>query len=447
MRSYSLHRRALQAFAVPLAAAIAVTAVIASALVFLTVSAIEDTRMQQSAQLLALLAKHEAAERDALDELGDNVRRLPGGVLEPRTEFRIWSDLGLVTQSRNMPAVARQTEAGFHTVRADRAWRVYVLNRDDPAASVELAEPADVRLALTAEVILALCIPMALLGVAVAGIGSLLVRKALLPVNALSGDLDAREAADIRPVEVTEVPQEVAPLVDALNGLFARLRDAFEREREFSDNAAHELRTPLAGLKLRAQLAAERMRDNPEMAADLDRLSEAVDRAAAVIDQLLVFARVSGRTDDAPVDISELVADVARGLAPMVMARDIEFSADIAPGLTVRGNAGALRMAVGNLIENAAKFTPPGGNIWVRAAEGEDGASISVADDGPGIAEGEEERIFQRFWRGNRTGSGSGLGLAIVDKVIRAHGGRVQVRRLEPHGLDIGFVLPGEPAA
>lgn len=442
MKSYSLHRRALQAFAVPLAVAVAVTAVIAWALVFSTISAIEDTRMQQSAQLLALLAKHEAAERDALDELSDNVQRLPGGMPDARTEFRIWSDSGLVTQSPSMPSIARQTESGFHTVRAGRAWRVYVLNRDNPTASVELAEPSDVRVAMTAEVILALCIPMALLGLAVAGIGSLLVLKALKPVNALSADLDAREAADIRPVAVAELPGEVAPLVEALNSLFARLRDAFEREREFSDNAAHELRTPLAGLKLRAQLVAERMRDNPDLVEDLDRLSEAVDRTAAVIDQLLTFARVSGRAEGVRIDLSELVADVARGQAPMIIARDIDFSADIAPGLAVYGNAGTLRIAIGNLIENAAKFTPAGGKMSVRVTGAHDGVTVSVCDDGPGIAEGEEEHIFQRFWRGDRTGSGSGLGLAIVDKVIRTHGGHVQARRLAPHGLDIGFVLP-----
>lgn len=444
MRYYSLRARTRRAFRLPLVLAVLVVVVVGAVVSYASISVQRDEQMRQNANVLLLLASHEAMEGDSVGEVEAPGPIFPLHVVEGRSEFRIWSVDGELTRSAGMPKVERLRPAGFHDLMVDgRRWRIHVAERAEPPISVELAEPYDRRLLMTAEMVLTLAVPTALLALAVMLIGSREVKRALQPLEALSAQLDRRHADDLTLVTDAELPSEVAPMVDALNRLFARLAAAFDREREFSDNAAHELRTPLAALKARAQLVERRLRADPEYAEDLAQLVAAVDRAAGIIDRLLEIARLSSPDEVfVPFDLSRAVEEVARDEAPTAIARGISFGAEIEPGVDLVGNEAAMRVAVRNVLENAAKFAPAGGAISIRLARCGDGASIEVLDDGPGIPEGEEQRMFERFRRGRTAASGSGLGLAIVDKVARMHGGTAEARRRQPTGLSVRITLP-----
>lgn len=444
MKYYSLRRRTLRAFMAPMLIAMALITLVAALLAYSNISDIDDQQMDQSARLLMLLAKHEAAERDSLEQVEGTLPMFPTRLIDTRSEFRIWSDSGVVTQSDGMPNLPRFAVAGFSNSEVDgTSWRIYVLKQSNPAISVELAEPGSLRTWLTAEMMVSLIVPFALLGLAVAAIGSWQIRRALEPLVRLSTQLDKREGQDLAPVGGSELPEEVAPLVVALNHLFGRVRDAFDREREFSDNAAHELRTPLAALKTRAQLVTGKLSSQPELRADMGQFVEALDRAAHVIDRLLEFARLSGPSHvDAVLDLSALVEDVAREAGPDAIAKRIEYGVDIAPGVLVSGNSATLRLAMRNIVENAVKFTPRGGEIAIGLVRNQGWARVVVSDDGPGLQPGDEQRVFERFWRANSEQPGSGLGLALVAKVAAAHGGHAVARRRIPNGLDVELSLP-----
>lgn len=447
---YSLRRRTLNAFLLPLIVAAVAVTLAACLFAYRDVSAQRDEHMRQTAGLLLLLGRHEAAERDGLGDVEGNSPMLPDRIEGSEAEFRIWSDIGVVTQSSGMPSLPRRTPPGFHTMKIDGiAWRILATSRggapsSDSAITVELAEPVLLREWQAVRLVLSLAIPLALLVIAVAVISSQQVGKAMQPLQDLSAQLDRRDAADLSLVGYSALPWELAPLVKALNGLFLRLRDAFEREREFSDNAAHELRTPVAALKTRAQLLERKLAANPEAASDVSQFIQAVDRTAYVIDRLLEFARMTGPSAAlSEFDLSSAIEDEARMLAPMALAKPLSLEVDITPGFRLRGAEDALRLAFRNLFLNAIKFTPPEGRIALRLAHAKEGWTLSLTDNGPGIEPGDEERMFERFWRGNTAHPGSGLGLALVRRVAEMHGGRAFARRVEPEGLTVGFTLPG----
>lgn len=443
MTAYSLKVRTRRAFLRPLALAIAVVVLLGTFLTYENVSGLRDQQMRQDARFLLLLASHEAEEGDAVGDIEapDPLTTAEAGA-EGR-EFRVWSARGEITRSTAMPDFGPGRPPGFRDEVADgRRWRVYVLTRGSNGIGIELAETHATRWKIVAGIVLSLAVPLALLSAAVIFIGSRAVKRALLPLERLSSDLDRRDGDDFSLVAGDDLPQEVRPLLVALNRLFDRLGQTLEREREFSDNAAHELRTPLAALKARSQVVERKLRANPELAVDLRRFIESVDRAAGVIDRLLAFSRLSPQEGFAPFDLTAAIGDVTREVAPLGLAKAIGIEVEIAPDLRFTGNETGIRHAARNMLENAFKFTPSGGRVTVSLASAGDDIVIAVADTGPGIGAGEESRIFERFHRGQDPQAGSGLGLALVERVARLHGGQATATRLEPHGLKVSLRLP-----
>lgn len=449
---YSLRRRTLNAFLLPLVLAAGIVVLLASAFAYSAISAQHDEQMRQTAALLVLLGRHEATERDGLGDVESSTPMFPREIEGSEVEFRIWSDVGIVTGSSEMPDFGGRMPAGFssRTVKGVE-WRVFAttsapLVQGGSPVTVELAEPEGLRRRQTVRIVLSLGLPLALMVLAVALIGSQQVRRAMRPIGDLTDDLDSRDAGDLRQVDATSLPQELAPLVQALNDLFRRLEDAFEREREFTDNAAHELRTPVAALKARAQILERKLAGNAEAEAAVAQFNETVDRTAYVIDRLLEFARLTAPGKGmAEFDLTALIEDEARMLAPLVINKPLALSVEFDPGVRIVGAEDAVRLAFRNVLLNAIKFTPGGGTIDLVLRREPGGAMLSVADSGPGIAEGEEERIFERFWRGSSSIPGSGLGLALVARVARMHGGSCKAVRRSPTGLEIVLRLPEVP--
>jgi len=253
------------------------------------------------------------------------------------------------------------------------------------------------------------------------------VGSALEPLRRLTAQVKARrvDALDALPAE--RLPDEVQPLVLALNDLLGRLRAALERERAFMADAAHELRTPLTALHLQMGMLA-RASGEAEREVAMGTLSAGVQRAIRLIEQMLALARQEPRPDSerSPVRLDELSREVVTELVPLADARRIDLGIAAAQPATIAGDADSLRTLLRNLVDNAVRYTPPGGRVDVTVEAGPSAASVTVTDDGPGIPPEERARVFDRFYRRARTEPpGSGLGLAIVKAIAEAHAATV----------------------
>lgn len=266
------------------------------------------------------------------------------------------------------------------------------------------------------------------------------VHRAMRPLAEVSKAARAIVPGQGGRLDPTAVPAEVAPLVEAINGTLSRLQDALERERRFTAEVAHTLRTPLAALRARIEGQPE----GPQKAA----LLGAVARIERLAGQLLLKARLeSGALDEAgDFDLVALLQDVAAETAPLFLGQNKMLIAH-APDhrIRCRGSRPAIEQAVLNLLDNAAKAAPPGSEVEILLRP--DG-TLLVRDRGPGFVNGETEELFAPFRRGRTSRwQGAGLGLAIVAEAVRRHGGELIVRNREGGGAEIGFRLPIEDPA
>jgi two-component system OmpR family sensor kinase len=275
------------------------------------------------------------------------------------------------------------------------------------------------------------------------------VTRGLRPLETVASAVKARTPSSLEPLPEERLPEEIRPVVTALNDLLPRLARALEMQRAFIADAAHELRTPLTAVRLQLQLA-ERAQDERERAAALASLRDGLDRTTHLVEQLLTLAReepggaaVRERGD---VDLAALAAEVVSSLSPFAESKSIDLGlARSEAGLVLRGEGEALRALLSNLVDNALRYTPRGGRVDVSAFRVPEGLVIEVHDTGPGIPPEERTRVFDRFYR--RAGAdlpGSGLGLAIVKSVAERHGATVTLDDgPDGHGLIARVVFAG----
>jgi signal transduction histidine kinase len=273
--------------------------------------------------------------------------------------------------------------------------------------------------------------PLLVLVLAVVGLLVFGLRRGLKPLDAAAADIAARSAATLAPIAAADVPREMAPLVASINGLMARLDSAMGAQRRFLADAAHELRTPLTALRLQQQLLA-RSTDEASRHEALARMEQGIDRAQRLLEQLLQISRAEPDGEALrlqTVDLAALAKETVAAFAPRAEHIGVDLGATTVPGLAVRGDLHQLRVLLNNLVDNALRHTPAGGVVDVGTAEREGRAALFVVDSGPGIAEAERERVFDRFFRGAeaRDGTGSGLGLAIVKAIATRHAAQVRL--------------------
>jgi two-component system OmpR family sensor kinase len=354
---------------------------------------------------------------------------------------QVWSLDGVrVYLSRPHAVLPQITTLGFATVSTSEGrWRVFGVQA--LTRVIQVAQPLSVREQRAAQLALQTLKPFALLLPVLALVIWFAVGHALEPLQRLTALVRARRVNALDPLPGANLPEEVTPLVLALNDLLARLAAALERERAFMADAAHELRTPLTALHLQMGMLA-RASDAGERATAMSSLSTGVQRAIRLVEQLLALARQEPRADAQrlTVRLDDLAREVVSELVPLADAGGIDLGVAAAQPSTVQGDPDALRTLLRNLVDNAVRYTPSGGRVDVTVAAGR----LTVTDTGPGIPPEERARVFDRFYR--RAGTeppGSGLGLAIVKTIAAAHGATVELTDgPERKGLSVVVAFP-----
>ena len=326
--------------------------------------------------------------------------------------------------------------------------------------TVDVAETTNKRTRAIRDIVLSSLFPELLIALATIGIVWFGVKRGLAPLSRLSEEIRSRSASDLRPIDAAQAPSEARPLVTALNVLLARADESGRNQQRFLANAAHQLRTPLAGLQAHAELVLAR--ELPvDVRADLERVREASVRAARLANQLLALARAEPggvRAESlVTLDLKELVERNVDEWVHRAWARNLDLGFELAEA-RVRGDALLLREAFANLVHNAIEYTPAGGRVTVRTGMRKDAGGaprpfLEVEDDGPGIPAGERAKVTERFYRIPGTpGTGSGLGLAIVREIAISHRAEIEISAGRPNvtgarGCRIALVFPAKSAA
>jgi two-component system, OmpR family, sensor kinase len=344
---------------------------------------------------------------------------------------QVWALDGVrVYLSRPHAELPQVTTLGFSTVSTrEGRWRVFGVQA--LTSVIQVAQPMSVRAQRAAELALQTLKPFALLLPVLALLIWFAVGHALEPLGRLTALVKARRVDALEPLPDARLPEEVRPLVGALNELLARLRTALGRERAFMADAAHELRSPLTALHLQMEMLSRASGESERVEA-MSTLSAGVQRAIRLVEQMLSLARQEPRAAAPPVPLrlDDLARESVAELVPLADAGRIDLGVAAAQPATVRGDADALRTLLRNLIDNAVRYTPAGGrvDVSVEPPTAVEGARLVVSDTGPGIGPEERARVFDRFYR--RAGTvppGSGLGLAIVKAIADAHGATIQL--------------------
>lgn len=370
---------------------------------------------------------------------GIPVGETPPGVGRPFDEdnfefvVQVWTADGLqVFQSSARAQLPQRAVLGFSNVQArNTTYRVFSMQSRSQV--IQVAQDMAVRREMATALALRTVAPIGVLAPVLMLLVWWVVGASLAPVSRVRRQVAARQADDLDEVSEAGVPDEIRPLVRELNLLFARVRQAFDAQKNFVADAAHELRSPLTALKLQAR-SLERATDEASRKLAIERLNAGIDRATRLVEQLMVLARQQANAASCASPQAVALAAVARlaveDTLGAAQARGIDLGIAVDDEGMIDGHPDALRIMLRNLLENAVKYTPSGGTVDVDLRRTADSIVLSVDDSGPGIPAPERERVFDRFYRVAGTeGSGSGLGLGIVKAIADTHSAKVSLDR------------------
>ncbi|HUY04626.1 MAG TPA: ATP-binding protein [Rhodocyclaceae bacterium] len=451
MKRFSLRRRLTLLLSLSLVLVWAATLLLSYREAREEVNELFDARLEESARTLMLLdlkrlrrlsaAEDLAAPEDDHDRDHDVAQRL---------SFQVWNRDGtLLLRSAQAPAAAFENAAGFRTIAVGgRTWRSVSLWQAQHGLQVRVFEPLRARQELAARVSQRMLMPLLVALPALALLIWFSIGRGFRPLAALSRAIAARDADNLDRITVDQVPAETLPLIDSLNQLLQRLAASLDKERSFTADAAHELRTPLAAIKVQAEVALA-AQDPGQRQRAVRHIVAGVDRTTHLVEQLLLLARIDhpDRNSWAPLDLGELAARCAARYADQAVGKDIELGVAAEAACLVSGDGMTLDVLIGNLIDNALRYTPAGGRVALTVARAGGRIVLAVRDNGPGIPAEARARIFDRFYRvGGHAAPGSGLGLSIVQRVAQSHGAEIDLDRgLDGRGLGLRLSFP--PAA
>ena len=344
---------------------------------------------------------------------------------------QVWTLDGVrIYLSRPHSVLPNITTLGFSTVTTSEGlWRVY--GAQAMTKVIQVAQPMRVRKEQAVDLALKTLRPFALLLPVLGFLIWIAVGRALQPLQRLTTLVKARRVDALDPLPNERLPDEVRPLVDALNDLLVRLGVALDRERAFMADAAHELRTPLTALHLQMGTLS-RAANEAERNDAMEKLSAGMQRAIRLVEQMLSLARQEPRVEPtrAPVPLADIARDVVAELVPLADAKQIDLGISNSQPAVVMGDPDALRTLTRNLVDNAVRYTPAGGRVDVSVENGSDSGQtlLKVVDNGPGIPPEERSRVLDRFYRRPGTSPpGSGLGMAIVKAIADTHGATLEL--------------------
>ncbi len=437
-RSDSLHQLLARWLLGPLAGLIVISAI---PTYFIAINAADDAYDRALLDPAIAIASHirlidNKIEIDlppvALDALRiDSVDRMYFQVLGPGNA-RIGGNASIPLPPLSSPATSSSNTSYYYADIEGSRVRIAALGvqHERGAVLVQVAETLIKREQLVREMLLSTLVPELSIAVAAILLFWYGIRRGLEPLERLRKEIAMRSPADLRPLVEVDKPHEIRPLVAALNQLLHRLNTAIDSQTRFIANAAHQLRTPLAGLKTHAELA-RREPDPAETRALLEMIVAETERTSRLVNQLLTLARaeprVGGEYVQDPVNLHEVANRAVQDWVPRAIARNIDLGFELEDAWTA-GNALLLRELLANLIDNALAYTQPGGTVTVRTRVAEDKALLEVEDNGPGIPIQDRERVFERFFRvAGASGQGSGLGLSIVAEIAARHDAAVEI--------------------
>lgn len=383
------------------------------------------------AQAAALLVVHQTQAEGDEDELAN--AHSPHKYA-PRVAFQVFHHGVLTLRSSNAPLEPLSPkESGFDTVRdpQGQSWRILATTGAEPDVRVVVAERLEARHAILGALARSVLLP---LGLALPALALALwwsVRQGLRPLHALRQTLEQRRPDALAPVDGAHLPAELQPLVGALNALMQRIAEVLASERRFTADAAHELRTPIAAIRMQAQVAQGAGTDDAARSHALQATLAGCDRATRLVEQLLALARLEAHNSSAPVlacDAAQVTRAVLADLAPTALARQqtVEFDAPGPAPLAV--DEMALRMLVRNLVDNALRYSPEGARVQVQIVPTPGQLCWQIDDSGPGLEAAALPRLGERFFRVLGSGqSGSGLGWSIVRRIARVQGADIVV--------------------
>jgi two-component system OmpR family sensor kinase len=376
------------------------------------------------------------------------------GISDDRILIEIWDKGGsLVYHSRLSPVLAR-LPAGIRTIeRGEAHWRV--LGLQQPDRFIQVAQPVSVREALALHLALHTLWPLGLLMPVTIVLVLFVVARGLAPIGGLSRSLATRSLDSLEPLRLDgQVPVEIRPLVDALNDLLQRLNAASQAQRTFIADAAHELRSPLAALKLQLQAASNNgtLKDDGQT---IERIDTRLNRIIRLVQQLLTLAREDANPANEGVSVSlrKIGEQAVSDFSLLAEQKQIDLGLEFRHPVTqdnpcdVLADPHGVSVLLNNLIDNAIRYTPQGGRVDVVLCLTGERLGFDVVDTGPGIPERELERVLDRFYRGEHTkGTGSGLGLAIAARIAQRQQLTLKLaNNVDVAGLTVsvrGFIRP-----
>jgi two-component system sensor histidine kinase QseC len=422
------------------------------------INKVYDAQLISNANILWTLISDELRDAEIngprkIDDMGlrganSNTLNDSADVYADSRMFRVWKSGRIMLYSDTaLPASVAKQPNGFSTVTyKNEGWRIFKLSVPGQPVSIEVGEKVALRNTLVTNILLNLAIPLLLLvpilGVLIwFGIGS-----GLGTIHNLVGQILKRSPDDLSHVDTKALPKDLAPLGKSLNQLLTKLEYSFATEKRFTDHAAHQLRTPQATIKLQLQMLAKATSEK-EKEALIKELMLSNERASKLVNMLLTSTRLNHQ----PVNLQEVaaynaIAGVMADLGLLAKNKNIEMSLDGAENTVILADEILFRLMMGNVIENAVKYTPPGGNVRVWIESQGKNYKISVEDTGCGIPEKERRFVFDRFYRISMPGTeGSGLGLAIVSDIIDRFSGSIELKTPKNDiGLLVEITLPAK---
>jgi two-component system, OmpR family, sensor histidine kinase QseC len=404
------------------------------------------------AQAAALLVVQQAGEME--DDAGVDAPTLHR--YAPKVAFQVFHEGRLALRSSNAPAepmlvFAGRAAAGFQTIVIEgHAWRVFATHGREQDVQVFVGERVDSRNSILWAVLRSSLGPL-LFAVPVLALAAwLAVRQGVAPLRLLGHVLARRSPHDLEPIAVVGAPSEMTPMLDALNGLFRRIAELLQSERRFTADAAHELRTPIAGIRAQAQVALGATTD-AERSHALHATLQGCDRASRLVEQLLTLSRLESGAEHAveAVDLAALARQVVAQVASLALGKQQTIEVEACGPYTVQGDSTLLAVMIRNLVDNAIRYSPAGAIVKLAITNDRGAVLLSLDDSGPGMSSVDLARVGERFFRVTGSGQdGSGLGWSIARRIAAAHAAVVHVAKSELlGGLSVQVRFSGQGVA